>query len=184
MRRRLEASFERFARVESELCRRMNRSCEIVSVKRTIRAISCLGACCYVLIIGLAWFCGRQGAFAAAEMLTAGLSGALLCASIKHGALRERPFRTHASIACKSRPFNPYSFPSGHTTHAVSAVLIMAHNFPESAAPLGTLALLVALSRVILGLHYLSDVLAGAGLGIALSHLSITFCASLVHTYT
>jgi undecaprenyl-diphosphatase len=58
-----------------------------------------------------------------------------------------------------------FSFPSGHTMHAVAFSLIAATTFPELAWPLWSFTVLVALSRPMLGLHYPSDVLAGALLG-------------------
>jgi undecaprenyl-diphosphatase len=61
-----------------------------------------------------------------------------------------------------------FSFPSGHTLNAAAVFSVVALAFP----PLAPLALFVAASvgasRVFLGLHYLTDVLAGAALGAAL----------------
>ncbi|HEV7631790.1 MAG TPA: phosphatase PAP2 family protein, partial [Steroidobacteraceae bacterium] len=71
-------------------------------------------------------------------------------------------------------PLDRFSFPSGHTLHAVSFTLIASMAFPLLALLLVPLALLIALSRVVLGLHYPSDVLAGAllGAGVAAAALS------------
>jgi undecaprenyl-diphosphatase len=57
------------------------------------------------------------------------------------------------------------SFPSGHTLHAVMAVVVTASLVPVVAPVLAFVAFLIALSRVVLGVHYPSDVFAGAALG-------------------
>ena len=89
--------------------------------------------------------------------------------------MRERPFITHPAISCAAAPLDRYSFPSGHTLHAVSFAVLGAHYLPELAVPLAGFAFLVALSRVVLGLHYPTDVAAGAllGGGLALASLRI-----------
>ena len=58
-----------------------------------------------------------------------------------------------------------YSFPSGHSLNAFAIGSVLALSFPLVAAPLVLLAASVAASRMVLGLHFLSDVLAGAALG-------------------
>jgi undecaprenyl-diphosphatase len=66
-----------------------------------------------------------------------------------------------------------YSFPSGHTLHAVSFTLIATTHVPELAPLLVPFALLVAASRVVLGLHYPTDVLAGALIGAGLARSAL-----------
>jgi undecaprenyl-diphosphatase len=58
-----------------------------------------------------------------------------------------------------------YSFPSGHTLHAVAFTTVVLGSYPAMAWVLVPFTVLVALSRVVLGLHYPSDVMAGATLG-------------------
>jgi hypothetical protein len=66
-------------------------------------------------------------------------------------------------------PLDQFSFPSGHTLHAVSFATVACAHFPELAPLLLPFALLVAASRPSLGPHYPSDVLAGASIGLALA---------------
>jgi len=61
------------------------------------------------------------------------------------------------------------SFPSGHTLHAVLAAGAVTAAFAPLAVLYVPLALAVATSRVVLGVHYPSDVAAGALLGVALA---------------
>ena len=70
-------------------------------------------------------------------------------------------------------PLDRYSFPSGHTLHAVSFTTIALAHFPELAIVLVPFALLVAVSRVVLGLHYPTDVAAGAVLGATLATIGL-----------
>ncbi|MEK7737966.1 MAG: phosphatase PAP2 family protein, partial [Pseudomonadota bacterium] len=64
-----------------------------------------------------------------------------------------------------------FSFPSGHTLHAVSFTLVASAAYPVLAPSLWLYTALVALSRPVLGLHYPSDVLAGAAIGALLAQL-------------
>jgi undecaprenyl-diphosphatase len=85
--------------------------------------------------------------------------------------VRERPFITHSTIDLAMAPLDRYSFPSGHTLHAVSFAWQATAHFPELGWVLLPLAGLIAASRVVLGLHYPTDVLAGAALGASLAEL-------------
>ena len=71
-------------------------------------------------------------------------------------------------------PLDRYSFPSGHTLHAVSFAWQATVHFPELGWVLVPLAALIAASRVVLGLHYPTDVLAGAAIGASLAELGIS----------
>jgi undecaprenyl-diphosphatase len=73
------------------------------------------------------------------------------------------------------RKTDPHSFPSGHAARAtLLAIIAIGSGSPWFALTLCLWAPLVILARVAMGVHYLSDVLAGALLGVALGIL-ITF---------
>ncbi|HZF28358.1 MAG TPA: phosphatase PAP2 family protein [Gammaproteobacteria bacterium] len=167
MARRFALAFERFDQAELRFCRYLNRSSGSAAVRQAFRAVSWLGDgwIWYGLLLSLPLIYGHDGLVAALHMALTGAVGVLVYKAIKTRAVRERPYITHSAIQCASVPLDRYSFPSGHTLHAISFTLLTAGYFPEWTAVLASLALLIALSRVILGLHYPTDVAAGALLG-------------------
>ncbi len=98
-------------------------------------------------------------------MILTGIAGTLAYKGIKATTTRQRPCQRHPGIRLTTLPLDRYSFPSGHTLHAVSFTVVVAAYYPWLTPWLAGFALLVATSRLILGLHYLSDVLVGALIG-------------------
>ena len=88
---------------------------------------------------------------------------------------RKRPCNAGLDIQRGTHQLDEYSFPSGHTMHAVAFSVVIAAWFPAFLVPLFVITLLIALSRVVLGLHYPTDVVLGAILGFAIASVSITF---------
>lgn len=157
----------RFDQAEYRLCRQLNRGAEQRLLLPLMRVASRLGdgVVWYVLLALLPAIYGYRGAHAALVMAVTGMIGLLLYKLLKHGLVRERPFIRHAGITLAMPPLDRYSFPSGHTLHAVSFTTQAVNLAPELGWVLIPLAALIAMSRVVLGLHYPSDVLAGALLG-------------------
>jgi undecaprenyl-diphosphatase len=109
---------------------------------------------------------------AALQMTAVGLVAALLYRTLKRWTKRPRPFRAHAEITPYIAPLDEFSFPSGHTLHAVSFSLIALAWFPWLAPLLVPFTVLVAISRIVLGMHYPSDVLAATLIGGGLAGIS------------
>jgi undecaprenyl-diphosphatase len=107
-------------------------------------------------------------------MALTGILGVVLYKLLKRVFVRERPFITHSSIAVAGAPLDRYSFPSGHTLHAVSFAWQVSAHFPELSWVVVPLACLIAGSRVVLGLHYPTDVIAGAAVGALLAALGLS----------
>jgi undecaprenyl-diphosphatase len=116
---------------------------------------------------------GETLALVAAQMTVTGIIGTALYRQLKGRLARERPYVAHPGIELGTAPLDRYSFPSGHTLHAVSFTILATAAVPELAPILVPFTLLVAASRVVLGLHYPSDVLAGALLGALLAGTSL-----------
>jgi undecaprenyl-diphosphatase len=177
----LKVAFSRFDQAELRLCRYVNKTSGFVSVRAFFRLISWLGDgwFWYALMLSLPALYGSVAWTTTEHMVVTGALTLLLYKSIKSRAVRERPYITHAAISCVSAPLDRYSFPSGHTMHAVSFTMVMSNYFPEWTAPLVAFACFVALSRVVLGLHYPTDVAAGALLGGAVAFTSLEVAAVL-----
>ena len=86
-----------------------------------------------------------------------------------------RPF-LYSDVA-NLRVSDGYSFPSGHTMHAVSFAILYSSHVPAVIWIMVPFALLVAASRVILGLHYPTDVAVGGALGATLAYSSLAVIA-------
>jgi undecaprenyl-diphosphatase len=160
---------------ESRLCVRVNRWGARRAITRFFGAISRLGdgMFWYALMIAIAVFGGVQGRMVALQMALTGLVAAGLYRGLKRWTRRPRPFRTHEEIVALVMPLDEFSFPSGHTLHAVTFSVIALAYFPLLAPLLIPFTLLVAASRVVLGLHYPSDVLAATMIGSCLAGSSL-----------
>jgi undecaprenyl-diphosphatase len=154
---------------EAELlfCCALNRVCRFGAVRRFFAGVSRLGdgVFWYVLMILLPLLYGEAGAQTTLRMLATGAVGVLIYKLIKTRTARPRPHAASASIELGAVALDRYSFPSGHTLHAVGFTLIAVSAHPDLAMLLVPFCVLVALSRVVLGLHYPTDVLSGAALG-------------------
>jgi undecaprenyl-diphosphatase len=119
----------------------------------------------YVAVVCLPWAGGAVGTSASVRMIGVGIVDLLLYKIIKRWIARPRPFRTCAGIRECTPSLDEYSFPSGHTLHSVACSLILTAYYPMLGWVVWPLTVLIAVSRVVLGLHYPSDVIVGALIG-------------------
>ena len=119
----------------------------------------------YAIIASLPFLGGPTGGSAAARMIIVALVNLILYKIIKRWIARPRPYRTCQGIRQCARSLDEFSFPSGHTLHSVAFSLILTAYYPAFAIVVWPFTLLLAASRIILGLHYPSDVIVGALIG-------------------
>ncbi len=167
-------SWRWMAEYEAGLTRRFNRAGSHPLVLAVFRRISRLGdgVFWYVLMIAMYLFQGATAVPVILQMLAAGLTATLLYKWLKHKTLRPRPHQQFGFIHCRTAPLDRFSFPSGHTFHAVTFTLVAIYYYPMLAWLLVPFTLAVAASRLVLGLHYPTDVLAGALLGMLVAAAS------------
>lgn len=153
--------------LEYRLCRWIHRAGQYRSARNLFATASRLGdgIIWYALLLLLPIFNGKAGLVAAISMAIGALLGLLIYKGLKHVLVRERPFISHPDIDCLTAPLDRYSFPSGHTLHAVFFAVVASAWFPVLGPLLLSFAILVALSRPVLGLHYPTDVLVGGLIG-------------------
>jgi undecaprenyl-diphosphatase len=123
----------------------------------------------YTLVLSLPLIYGQSALLPVLRMAIVGFSGLALYKYLKSRLVRERPYISLTGIVAGTKVLDRYSFPSGHTLHAVSFTVLITASYPELGLLCIPFALLVAMSRVVLGLHYPSDVAAGAVLGAGLA---------------
>ncbi|MBT8146965.1 MAG: phosphatase PAP2 family protein [Gammaproteobacteria bacterium] len=88
---------------------------------------------------------------------------------------RERPFIRVSDSSSIIAPADKFSMPSGHTTAAFLMATLIGHFFGIALIAVFCWATLIGISRVVLGVHYPSDILAGAVLGSSCATLGIVF---------
>src|SRR5215813_5410554 len=174
---RLEAGIERLRLWDSALCIRFNGAVRIAPVRGFFRVVSRLadGVFWYSLMLALLAAGGTSAPGAVARMVATGLVCTLIYKWLKSKTSRPRPFAVERAVRAGADPLDPFSFPSGHTLHAVAFSIVAIAFYPALAWLLIPFTLLVATSRVVLGLHYPSDVLAGGALGALIASVFLAF---------
>ena len=164
-----------WAERDLRLALRVYRAAERWSMRQLLTVVSVLGngPLWYAVIIWLA-----TGSFedqqCAVRMLLLGIVNLLLYYVLKRGIGRSRPYEHCGDIRACVRPLDRFSFPSGHALHAVAYSLLLSWYFPSLAPVLWAFTALVLFSRVALGLHYPSDVLAAVVMGSMTGGLMLT----------
>jgi undecaprenyl-diphosphatase len=127
-------------------------------------------------LAGLAvWLFGghnRLQAIAAAGL--AALLGVCSFIILKNVSGRTRPCAIEPHCWAELLPPDQFSFPSGHTITAFALAVTFSLFYPSTSVPFLFCAVSIATSRILLGMHFLSDVVVGAVIGTA---LALTSCA-------
>lgn len=96
---------------------------------------------------------------------------------LKNAFRRRRPFAVVKALHPMLKPSDEFSFPSGHTTAAFMVAYITTFHFPALAIPMYIWATAIGLSRVVLKVHFVSDIVAGMIIGTGIGAFSLWLIA-------
>src|SRR5256885_6947565 len=133
----------------------------------------------YGLGIMLLLYGGPQRFSAIGAAGASAITGVFVFKVLKRMSQRPRPCQLEPHCWSKVLPPDKFSFPSGHTMTAFSIALVLCYFYRGVELPLGFFACSIAISRIVLGMHFLSDVLAGAVIGVGIGCASLTAFAAL-----
>ena len=127
----------------------------------------------YLLVIGILYW--REGieSLCLQAVLLAFLIERPVYFVLKNGLKRNRPEAVLKNFHSIITPSDQFSFPSGHTSAAFMVATLLGYYFPPLMIPLYCWATLVGCSRVVLGVHFPTDILVGALLGICTALFSL-----------
>jgi undecaprenyl-diphosphatase len=167
-------TFVKLHKHEIAICRFTNQWCRYPSVRGFFGTISRLGdGAIWVALIAVFAIWVNNGLERALHLSVLALASICLYATLKRWSKRERPLHRDPELIISTQPLDHFSFPSGHTLHAVALSYVAISYVPALAIVLVPFSLLVALSRVVLGLHYPTDVAAAAVIGISFAESSL-----------
>jgi undecaprenyl-diphosphatase len=133
----------------------------------------------YTLAVILVLYGGERRFVAIAAAAAASLTGILIFRELKGRSRRKRPCEIEPHCWATILPPDKFSFPSGHSITAFAVALSVGLFYPDLQPCLLAVAVLIASSRIILGMHFLSDVLAGSAIGVGLGILSFHIFTAL-----
>ena len=164
---RLDAALSRLQYWDERLCVRVNRGARQRPVVLVLQAVSWLGdgLFWYALMLALLLADAHGAAMPVLHMAFVGAVCTCCYKMVKHSTVRSRPYQVNPLVSAGAAVLDRFSFPSGHTLHAIAFSLVACAYYPGLWIILWPFALVTAVSRVALGLHYPSDVIAGGALG-------------------
>ena len=126
----------------------------------------------YFIGLAILLFGGEARLTAIAAAGSAALIGIGIFKLVKNVSGRRRPCEFAPHCWATLLPPDRFSFPSGHTITAFSVSVCLAEFYPMLLVPLLFCAFSIAVSRILLGMHFLSDVVVGALLGCGMALIS------------
>ena len=128
----------------------------------------------YALMAALLAAGGDERFRAVAAMLVAGALSITNFLWMKRVTNRKRPCHVEPHCWAKLLPPDKFSFPSGHTMTAFALAVVVSLFYPSLMMGVLFCAVSIGASRILLGMHFLSDVLAGSLLGATIGYLTYT----------
>ncbi len=124
----------------------------------------------YAMAIAILIFGGPERFAAVGAACSAAAVGSILFTIVKRKTGRRRPCATEPHCWATLLPPDQFSFPSGHSINAFAVSVAYGMFYPSLMIGLLFCAFSVAISRIMLGMHFLSDIVVGSSLGIALGY--------------
>lgn len=122
----------------------------------------------YAMALVLAVYGGDNRGRALFAASIASASGIVVFLALKRLTGRRRPCQIEPHCWATLLPPDQFSFPSGHTITSFSIAVPLIQYYPDLTIGLLFCAFSIAISRIVLGMHFLSDVLAGLVIGVGL----------------
>ncbi len=114
-------------------------------------------------------------------LLSVGLADATGNYAFKKTVQRERPANDPSVNAIVRSPFGGYSFVSNHATNNFAFAIFVSSFFPASTIWLYAIATLVAYSRIYNGVHFPTDIICGALIGLFVGYLMSIICHKVLN---
>jgi undecaprenyl-diphosphatase len=127
--------------------------------------------------IPVLWYGGEQRYRVLAVLTLAAAVGIGLFSVLKRVAVRKRPCAMQAFTWFQKLPPDHFSFPSGHSLTAFAVTVPLSLYYPSYMYGLYFCAASIATSRVMLGMHFLSDVVAGSAIGAGIGYMAYSLAA-------
>ncbi|MBF4372678.1 phosphatase PAP2 family protein [Vibrio anguillarum] len=128
----------------------------------------------YALIGALAWYLDpHHGYLLLIVGLTAFAVELPVYWAVKNSFQRRRPEEFSPSLTAFITPSDRYSLPSGHTAAGFVMATLIGHFYPHSDAFVLVWAGLIGVSRILLGVHFLTDIVIGALLGVSSARFAL-----------
>jgi undecaprenyl-diphosphatase len=127
--------------------------------------------------IPVLWYGGEQRYRVLAVLTLAAATGIGLFSVLKRVTVRKRPCAMQAFTWFQKLPPDHFSFPSGHSLTAFAVTVPLSLYYPSYMYGLYFCAASIATSRVILGMHFLSDVVAGSAIGAGIGYMAYSLAA-------
>lgn len=147
---------------------------EVIPFKAFFAFITHFGdAGIFWIVIGLILVATKKNRKEGFQLLMAiALMALVVNVTIKPMVGRIRPFDVYPIDLLVKAPHD-YSFPSGHTAVSFAAAYVLGESYPKFKLPVYLLASLIAFSRLVLFVHYPTDVLGGLVIGVMCGYISV-----------
>ncbi|MBE5952697.1 MAG: phosphatase PAP2 family protein [Lachnospiraceae bacterium] len=133
------------------------------------------GGCLWIVLAIVLLVLNKTRKVGAASALALIITFVTVNLGIKNAVARIRPYEVIDGLTNLVGKQSDFSFPSGHSAHAFAVGVVILIMMPKKiGVPIFAISILMAFSRLYVGVHYPTDVIAGVVLGTIIAFLSVT----------